>query len=83
MKVHLILLVLCHQVISQQDTPPPNGDFECRFVNFTCEPGLKTTTRTFSQVEICDPILRDRAVAGACTFVYSGGSPKPVAFKCT
>ena len=58
-------------------SPTPISD-GCVFVNFSCQ-GLRTTNRSFSLFEICEPLL-DPAVAGTCSFVFSG--ERPVGFKC-
>ena len=90
----LIFLLLCmpyYHVMSQGSvspvpTPTPTpasspltDSGECRFVNFSCPLGLTLTNRTFSQVDICAPILNP-AVAGACRFVSMG--PRQRGFIC-
>ena len=57
----------------------PPTDSECPFVDFTCEPGLPTSSETFSQSDVCEPLF-DRSVTEAGTLIFSG--ERAVGFKC-
>jgi len=55
-------------------------DPQCPYINFECPPGLITTTRTFSQSDVCEPLFSAEFNA-ACSFVMNGPGNIP-AYKC-
>lgn len=77
---YLTSLMLCYHVMSKEaPSASPPTDSECPFIDFTCPPGLPTTSDTFSQSDVCEPLF-NRTIAGAGTLIFIGA--RPVAFKC-